>query len=203
MNKSIIEFYVMANNLKNVVRKGWMEVGIPKEKIESVADHIYGTMVLSLGIIEEKKLDLDVAKLFKMIILKELSKAISLDETSVLEPNSMEATYEKTYKIIESLDNSSNLKELYEEYENKSCEEARFAYKVSKLESDLQAKLYEKSGDFKIENAKRDIEHYPEEVKSQITEIKHASDGWLIFDRGYYEGDEYFMNFSKEIEEME
>ena len=63
MNKSIIEFYVMANNLKNVVRKGWMEVGIPKEKIESVADHIYGTMVLSLGIIEEKKLDLDVAKL--------------------------------------------------------------------------------------------------------------------------------------------
>lgn len=203
MNKSIIEFYVMANNLKNVVRKGWLEVGIPKEKIESVADHIYGTMVLSLAIIEEKKLNLDVAKLFKMIILKELSKAISLDETSVLEPNSMEATYEKTYKIIESLDNSGNLKDLYEEYENKSCEEAKFAYKVSKLESDLQAKLYEKSGDFKIEKAREDIEHYPDDVKSQLSEIKHASDGWLIFDRGYYEDDEFFMNFSKEIEEME
>ena len=72
----------------------------------------------------------------------------------------------------------------------------------SLIELSLSAKLYEKSGDFKIEKAREDIEYYPEEIKSQITEIKHASDGWLMFDRGYYEDDEFFMNFSKEIEEM-
>ena len=58
------------------------------------------------------------------------------------------------------------------------------------------------NGDFTIENAKADIENYPDEIKSQIGEIKHASDGWLTYDRAFYD-DELFMNFSKEIEEME
>ena len=84
MYKNIIDYYMMANNLKNVVRIGWKEVGIPKERIESVADHIYGTMVLALGIIEEKKLDLDVAKVFKMILVKEFSKAYTNREQSVI-----------------------------------------------------------------------------------------------------------------------
>ena len=54
-----------------------------------------------------------------------------------------------------------------------------------------------------MENAREDIKNYPEDIKNSITEIKHASDGWLAFDRTYYEDDEFFMNFSKEIEEME
>ena len=74
MYNNVIEFYIMANNLKNVVRTGWVEVGIPNEKVESVADHIYGSLILSLAIISEKKLDVDIEKIFKMILIKELYK---------------------------------------------------------------------------------------------------------------------------------
>lgn len=201
MNNNIINFYMMANNLKNVIRTGWKEVGIPSEKIESVADHVYGTMVLSLSIIEEKRLDLDIAKVFKMIIVKELYKALT-NEQSVITSNKKEDVKLNTEKILNSLDNSSSLIELFDEYESKSSEEAKFAYKVSKLESDLQAKIYEKNGDFTLENALKDIENYPEEVKSTIGEVKNASDGWLAFDKRYYD-DELFISFSNEIKEME
>lgn len=203
MNKNVINFYMMSNNLKNVIRKGWQEVGIPRDKIESVADHVCGTMILSLGIIEENKLDIDIAKLFKMIILKELSKAITNDEQSIINHNTKEGVKAATDKILTLLDNSSDLIALYDEYENKSSKEATFAYKVSKLESDLQAKIYEQNGDFTLENALKDIENFPEEVKSKMGEVTKASDGWLAFDRDYYEDDELFLSLSKEIQEME
>lgn len=201
MNKNIISFYMMANNLKNVIRTGWKEVGIPSEKIESVADHVYGTLILSLGIIEEKGLNLDIAKLFKMIILKELSKAIT-KEQSIITSNKKEDVKAFTEKILNCLENSSDLIALFDEYESKSSEEAKFAYKVSKLESDLQAKIYEKNGDFTLENALKDIENYPEDIKNSIKEVNKASDGWLAFDRSYYD-DELFISLLEEIKEMD
>ena len=197
MNKNILDFYIKANNLKNVIRTGWKEVGIPSDKVESVADHVYGTMVLSLGIIEEKKLDLDISKIFKMIILKELSKAVTNREESVI-ASTKEEVYEYCKNIIESLNNSEDLLSVFEEYESKSSEEAKFVYKVSKLESDIQAKIYEKNGDFTIENALEDIKNYPEEIKNKLENIENASDGWLAFDRQYYD-DELFKELQDEI----
>ena len=71
---------------------------------------------------------------------------------------------------------------------------------VSKLESDLQAKKYELDGKFTIENAKKDIENYPEEIKSELGEISKASDGWLTYDKKFY--DEDFKELSDEIRKM-
>lgn len=202
MYRDVIDFYVMANNLKNVVRTGWKEVGVPENKVESVADHVYGTMILSLGIITEKKLDLNVEKVLKMVLIKELFKAVTNNEQSAVTSNKTENKKELVEKVLSKLANSSELLAIYDEYSSQSTEEAKFAKKVCKLESDLQAKIYDMNGDFTIENAKADIDNYPEEIKSQIGELKHASDGWLTYDRSYYD-DELFMNFSKEIEEME
>jgi len=41
MNKNIIDFYLAANKLKNTVRTGWQEVGVPENKVESVAHLLY------------------------------------------------------------------------------------------------------------------------------------------------------------------
>lgn len=35
---NIINFYVLANKLKYKIRTGWIEIGIQKERLESVAD---------------------------------------------------------------------------------------------------------------------------------------------------------------------
>ena len=50
MENKVLKFYLEASKLKETIRTGWKEVGIPAEKIESVADHIFGCLVLTIGI---------------------------------------------------------------------------------------------------------------------------------------------------------
>lgn len=189
MNKNILDFYFKAINLKNVDRTGWKEVGI--DNAESVMDHIGGTVLLAMAINSEKGLNIDMKKVYEMIAIKELKK-IEKEESVI---NGGE--YSDNVKAM--LPNS-NLISVYEEYENGETAEAKFALMVSKLESDIQAKKYEKDGEFTIENAKKDIENYPEDIKSELTDITKASDGWLTYDRKYYNDE--FKELSDEIRIM-
>ena len=189
MNKNILDFYFKAINLKNVDRTGWKEVGVTN--VESVMDHIGGTILLASVIASEKGLNLDMKKVYEMIAIKELKK-IEKEESVI---NGSE--YSDNVKTM--LPNS-NLVSVYDEYVNGETEEAKFALMVSKLESDIQAKKYELDGEFTIENAKNDIENYPEDIKSQLTDIQKASDGWLTYDRKYYNDD--FKELSDEIKNM-
>lgn len=202
MNKNIIDFYMYANRLKNVVRTGWKEVGIPSEKIESDADHLYGSLILALSIITEKNLNLDLKKVMEMILIRDMAKAYNNEEVSITSSINNAADFRKaTVAVIGKLENRNELIDLFDEYESKSSEEAKFVYKVCKLESDLQAKIYEKNGDFTVERAIEDVKKYPEDIKEKVGEIKKASDGWITFDREYYD-DEMFMRLSRDIQEL-
>jgi len=199
MNSNIINFYLEANNLKNVIRTGWKEVGIPDDKIESVADHVFGTEILALSIINEKNLSLNLEKVLKMILVRELAKAKTNYEQSIITSNTKENYRALTEEILNKLGNNSDLLSIYDEYESQETDESKFVYKVCKLESDLQAKIYEKDGYFTLENAKEDIKKYPKDI--EVGEITKASDGWIMFDRSYYD-DELFISLSKDIQEL-
>lgn len=202
MNKNIIDFYMYANRLKNVVRTGWKEVGIPSEKIESDADHLYGSLILALSIITEKNLNLDLKKVMEMILIRDMAKAYNNEEVSITSSINNAADFRKAaVEVLGKLENGNELISLFDEYESKSSEEAKFVYKVCKLESDLQAKIYEQNGDFTVERAIEDVKNYPEDIKEKVGQIAKASDGWLIFDREYYD-DELFMGLSRDIQEL-
>ena len=40
---------MLANTLKNKLRTGWIEIDIEKDRLESVAEHVYGCLVLAIG----------------------------------------------------------------------------------------------------------------------------------------------------------
>lgn len=40
--QNVINYYVICNRLKNVIRTGWKSWNVKRERIESVAEHIYG-----------------------------------------------------------------------------------------------------------------------------------------------------------------
>lgn len=81
MNENIIKFYMLTNRLKNKIRTGWIEVEISSERLESVAEHIYGCLMLAIAIDSEYKLDLDMYKVLKMICLHELEETVMKDYT--------------------------------------------------------------------------------------------------------------------------
>lgn len=205
MNQTILNFYLEALKLKSVIRTGWKEVGIPSEKIESVADHVYGCIILTIAIMSEKDYsDLDMLRVFKMLILKELVKTVTT-ERSVLSKDEIK---KNNRDIVAELTNGLSVQEellnIYDEAVALESKEAKFALHVSKIESDIQAKKYELDGDFTLDNALADIEYYPEDIKAEVLpQVKNASDGWLLFDRRYYKEDKEFESLSVDIQNLE
>ena len=195
MNKSILDFCFKAMDLKLVNISGWEEVGIIN--VESVMDHVGSTVMLAMAINSEKGLNLNMSKVYEMIVIKELKKAVSKNEVSITENSS---NTDDSLEVLKLLSNNSSLIDTYNEYKEGVTKEAKFALMVSKFESDIQAKKYEMNGEFTIENAKRDIENYPEELRSQLTNITKASDGWLAYDSQFY--DEMFKKMSEELKRL-
>ncbi len=199
MNKNVLDFYMQANKLKDIVRTGWIELGVERERIESVAEHVYGTLVLAIALDSEYKLGLDLLKVFKMLIIKELEKVTLNNFTPREYPSKEEKkrlALETISNVLSSLSSKDELLAIYEEYSNRETKEAIFTYKLSKIESDIQVKMYDLEGCLDIEKAKEDVSYYDEPV-----EIKNASDGWILFNRRFYD-DELFNSLSKDIEEL-
>lgn len=40
--QDVINYYVLCNKLKNVIRTGWLDWKVQKNRLESIAEHIYG-----------------------------------------------------------------------------------------------------------------------------------------------------------------
>lgn len=196
MNENIIKFYLMANSLKTVLRTGWLEVGITNERIESVAEHVYGCFVLAVSLCSEYKLDLKIDKVFKMILLNELCKAKVVDEKLNKK--------EKVMKMLSPLLAKNEYISLFDELAEQKTKEAIFVNKLCKIESDLQAKIYDLKGEFDLDKALKDVENYPVNLVKEIKPlIKNASDGWILFNRQFYEGDVLFENLSHAIQRLE
>lgn len=207
MNNNIIKFYITANKLKNVIRTGWKEVKISADRLESVAEHVYGSLVLAITIDSEYKLNLDMLKVLKMITINELSKVNLDSESTPINPVSKEDRINNAKRIIseitEGLVNKDELLDLLDEYNSLETNEAKFARNICKLESDLQAKIYDLNGEFNLENAIEDAKNYPKDLADKIvTQMKKASDGWILFDRQYYENEEIFTKLSEDIENL-
>lgn len=201
MLEKILEFYTIANNLKNIIRTGWKEVGIPAEKIETVAEHVYGCNILAICIMGEYKLNLDIQKVLKMLTIKELTKSTTEEISVINGKNNLEKNRNIILAITDKLLSKEELIDIYDEYISQETKEAKFTLYISKFESDLQAKLYDINGDFKLENAIEDIKNFPEDLKSKILPtIENASDGWLQYNRTYYNDSEIFMSLSKDLQ---
>ena len=190
--ENVINGYLKIIELKNVLRTGWAEVGVPKENVESVMDHIGGTVILAMLINDSHSLNLDMSKVYEMIAINEFKKLENNREISI--GNNESYNGDKTLELLNNFSNSDKLVSLYNELKEGVSSESKFVGMITKLESDVQAKYYEKNGDFTLENAKRDIQNYPEELRNQLTNINNASDGWLTYDAQYY--DDFFKEMS-------
>lgn len=47
--ENVLRYYLLCNKLKNVIRTGWKDWNVKAERLESVAEHIYGVQMLALA----------------------------------------------------------------------------------------------------------------------------------------------------------
>jgi len=136
----VISFIHQAYKLKNIDRAGWVKRGI--ESSEKISDHSFGTALLALiltpeGMDSKKTVNMALSHDFAESIVGDIIPAdgVSKEEKYLLEKKAMT-------DMTALLDNSNELLSLWEEFEAKETDEAKFVGCLDKLEMMFQAHEY-------------------------------------------------------------
>ncbi len=199
--KNVVDFYVLCNTLKNVVRSGWKIWNVKKERLESIAEHIFGTQMLAISMWSEFKYDIDIKKVLTMLAVHETEEIIIGDlvwfEITPEEKN--EKGHKAVADIFSKIAGSDEIKNLIYEFDERKTPEAKFAYFCDKLECDLQCRLYDDAGCVDIHEQNGNLSLENDKVKKCIEEGKSWSEVWIEFDQDKIDFDENFFAVSNYI----
>lgn len=193
--KNVLEFYVLTNKLKNVIRTGWLNWHVCSERVESVAEHVYGVQMLALAMYSEYEYDIDIKKVIFMLAIHELEETIIGDLThkQISHEEKVKLGHEAVEKILSNLISGDKIKELIYEFDEGLTEEAKFAYHCDKLECDIQCKIYDEGGFVRIEDQLASDNHR-EDVMERLRRGETTwSYSWMNYDRPKFEDDAHFM----------
>ena len=192
----VIDFYVLTNKLKNVIRTGWLNWHVSSQRVESVAEHVYGVQMLALAMYFEYKYDIDIKKVIFMLAVHELEETIIGDLTfkQISSEDKKIIGHEAVEKILSGLLSGEEIKEIIYEFDEGITEEAKFAYHCDKLECDLQCKLYDEAGYVRYEDQTHSDNHREDVMEALRTGTSSWSYNWMTYDRPKYEDDENFLS---------
>jgi len=80
--EEIIKLAMKGEVLKNLDRTGWILAGVDKSQVESVAEHSFGTALISLLLakhFEQDGIEIDIGKILTMAILHDLAESETSD----------------------------------------------------------------------------------------------------------------------------
>ena len=143
--RNILQFYLLANELKDKIRSGWKDWNIDRERVESVAEHIYGTCILAIAIDSEFNLNVDIYKVVMMLVLHEIEEIKIGDLTpfdKVTKEEKRKLGKQAVEEILHNLNKKVKYIDLIEEFERMQTKESVFAKMCDKLEADIQCKIY-------------------------------------------------------------
>ena len=193
--KDIMSFYALCSKLKDTIRKGPLIWNAKRNRIESVAEHIYGVQMLAIAIYYQFDYKLDLNKVIYMIAIHELEE-IELGDLAFYEIDSDEkktSGKKVTEYLLKDLVGKKEISNLLAEYNERKTPEAIFAYHCDKLECNLQMKLYDQEGCFELNNQPNNpIINLPN-VKKVLESENSISNAWIEFDRSKYEDDPVFI----------
>ena len=194
----VINYYVLCNKLKTTIRTGWKDWKVNKERLESVAEHIYGTQMLAIAMKSEYEYDIDIYKVIMMLAVHELEEIYIGDLTSfqITKQEKMKIGTEAVKKVLSNLTNKLEIENLILEYEKRETKEAKFAYYCDKLECDLQCRLYDLEKTVDVTNQEGNISFNDERVQSLLKQNKSWSEMWMLYGQSKYNYDDNFKKVS-------
>lgn len=194
----IINYYVLCNKLKDIVRSGWKVWNIKRERVESIAEHIYGVQMLAIAMKSEYQYDINLEKVILMLAIHELGETVIGDLTQFeIDSESKEIIEHKAvHTILYGLIDGEKLEELFLEFDTKETKEAIFTYQCDKLECDLQSKLYDEEKCVDLNNQPNNEVINNKRVKELLNNGESFSEMWLKFGQETYPYDENFRSVS-------
>ncbi len=199
--QNVINYYVLCNKLKDVVRTGWLDWNVKRERIESVAEHIFGVQMLAIAMKSEYQYDIDIMKVIYMIAIHELGETLigDLTQFEITREEKEKIEHEAVHKILSSLIDGKTIEALFLEFDAHETAEAKFAYQCDKLECDIQSKLYDQENCVDLLHQENNKTINNGLVKELLKNGQSWSDMWLEFGQRRYPYDENFMMVSKYV----
>jgi putative hydrolase of HD superfamily len=203
--KKVLEYYVLTNKLKDVIRTGWINWGVDRNRVESVAEHVYGVSQLALVMWSEYNYDVDINKVALMIAVHELEETVigDLTQFQISREEKARIGHEAVNEILSGLNMGDKIKEMILEFDERKTKEAKFAYMCDKLECDLQCKLYDEEVCVDLDTQQNNKTFYDPNVQRLLNEGKCWSEMWMEFGRGKYDYDDNFREVSECAERNE
>lgn len=196
--QKVIEFYMLCNKLKNIVRTGWLDWGVDRKRVESIAEHVYGTQMLAISMWSEFGYNIDIKKVLTMLAVHELEETVIGDLTMFqIDKKTKEEMGHKAIKeILSGLASGESIEQLILEFDERKTPEAQFAYYCDKLECDLQSKAYDEEGCVDLQRQEKNNTAKNAEVKQLLESGKTWSEMWMTFGQARYNYDEHFLEVS-------
>lgn len=196
--QKVIDFYVLCNKLKDVVRTGWKDWGVNRFRVESVAEHIYGVQMLAVAMWSEYQYDIDLKKVITMLAVHEMEETVIGDITcfQLSKEEKQKLGENAVTEIFKKLSNAEEIRDLIFEFDARQTKEAKFAYYCDKLECDIQAKLYDEQNCVDLNKQESNKTAQDETVKAMLNNSMSWSEMWMTFGQKRYNYDENFLSVS-------
>ena len=199
--QNVINYYVLCNKLKNIIRTGWKDWNVQRERVESIAEHIYGVQMLALAMKSEYEYDIDIMKVIYMLAIHELGEIIigDLTQFQITKEKKVKLENDAVHKILGSLIDKEEIEKIFLEFDEHKTKESLFAYQCDKLECDIQCKLYDLEGCVDLNNQENNKTVNNETVKELLDNGSSWSTMWLKFGQQRYSYDENFKAVSNYV----
>ena len=196
--KNVIKYYVLCNKLKDVIRTGWKDWRVNRDRVESVAEHIYGVQMLAIAMNSEYQYNIDLFKVILMLAIHELEEIYIGDLTlfQISKEEKEKLGHEAIIKVLDGLLDKERLIDLILEFDERKTPEAIFAYQCDKLECDLQSKLYDEENCVDLNNQSGNKSFENARVQELLKQESTWSNMWLAFGQERYNYDENFTSVS-------
>ena len=196
--QNVINYYVICNKLKNVIRTGWKKWNVQRERIESVAEHIFGVQMLAIAMKSEYQYDVDIMKVILMLAIHEIGETVigDLTQFQISKEEKEKLEHEAVHKILDDLLDGNQIEQLFLEFDLHHTKESMFAYQCDKLECDLQSKLYDEEGCVDLEKQDGNDIMKNKRVQELLKTGASWSTMWLKFGQQVYPYDDNFRAVS-------
>ena len=197
--QNVIEYYVLCNRLKDIIRTGWKDWKVQRERLESVAEHIFGVQMLAVAMKSEFQYDVDIMRVIFMLAIHELGETMIGDLTrfQITKEEKEKLEHEAVHKILGGLLEGEQIEALFLEFDAQVTREAKFAYQCDKLECDLQCRLYDEEGCVDLERQEGNHTVNDAKVRELLQEGISWSQMWMKFGQQVYPYDKNFRSVSE------
>jgi len=195
--ENVINYYVLCTKLKDIIRSGWKKWNVDRNRLESVAEHIFGVQSLAIAMYFEYNYKIDIYKVIFMLAVHELEEIIIGDLTwwDVTVEEKQKQGHLAIEKILDGLFYKDEIKKIILEFDERKTDEAKFAYHCDKLECDLQCKLYDEEGCVDMNNQVNNPLYRDKKIQDIIKNGNSSwSMMWLEFDRDKYNDDKNIID---------